>query len=43
MGVERSRELAHELVAKAVRALDGFDQRAEPLRAIARFTGERRT
>ena len=43
IGVESSRELARELVAKAVRALDAFDDRAEPLRAIARFTGERRT
>jgi geranylgeranyl diphosphate synthase type II len=43
IGVESSRELARELVAKAVRALHAFDERAESLRAIARFTGERRT
>jgi geranylgeranyl diphosphate synthase type II len=42
LGVERSRELAIELANKARQALDGFDQRAEPLRMLATFAVERK-
>ena len=41
MGLEASRGYANELVADALRALDNFDNRAEPLRAIARYILER--
>lgn len=37
IGVEESKKRAAELVELAVRALDGFDDKAEPLRAIARY------
>ena len=42
LGVERSRELSIELANKARRALDSFDQRAEPLRMLATFAVERK-
>jgi geranylgeranyl diphosphate synthase, type II len=42
LGIERSRELAIELANKARRALDSFDQRAEPLRMLATFAVERK-
>jgi len=42
IGVDRSRQLAHELVAKAQAALAHFDHRAEPLRMLAAFAVERK-
>jgi geranylgeranyl diphosphate synthase type II len=41
LGVEHSRELARDLVRRAHQALQGFDERATPLRAIATFAVER--
>jgi geranylgeranyl diphosphate synthase type II len=43
LGMEASRAKAKELVDDAVAALQAFDKRAEPLRAIARFIIERRS
>ena len=40
-GLEESRRMAHAEVAKAVDALTPFGERAEPLRAIARYIVER--
>ncbi|NOS35905.1 MAG: polyprenyl synthetase family protein [Deltaproteobacteria bacterium] len=37
IGLKESRERADELVEKALSSLDGFDERAEPLREIARY------
>ena len=42
LGLDRSWQLARDLELRARHALDGFDHRAEPLRALARFTVERR-
>jgi len=42
LGVEHSRQLAHDLEGRAQRALSSFDHRAEPLRAIASFVVERK-
>jgi geranylgeranyl diphosphate synthase type II len=42
MGIEQSRQLARDLESRANAALAGFDQRAEPLRAIASFVVERK-
>lgn len=36
-GIEQSRTLAIEAAERAVAALTGFDERAEPLRALARY------
>ncbi|MFZ5775592.1 MAG: polyprenyl synthetase family protein [Thermodesulfobacteriota bacterium] len=41
-GVERTREMARQAVDAAVDSLASFDQRAEPLRALARYIYERR-
>jgi len=41
LGIEASRTRMADLVARAQSALRGFDQRAEPLRAIARYVIER--
>jgi geranylgeranyl diphosphate synthase type II len=41
MGVEKSRAFAHDLKRRAIRALDSFDERAEPLRQLAAFVVER--
>lgn len=41
VGLERSKELARSASDDAVLALSGFDDRADPLRAIARFVVER--
>jgi geranylgeranyl diphosphate synthase, type II len=41
MGVEKSRAFAHELMRRAIAALDALDHRAEPLRQIASFVVER--
>ena len=40
-GLEKSRELARRAAAEAIDALKGFDERADPLRALARFIIER--
>jgi geranylgeranyl diphosphate synthase type II len=42
LGVDRSRELARELAARAHAALAGFAQSAGPLRAMAAFAVERK-
>ncbi|MCC6345796.1 MAG: polyprenyl synthetase family protein [Nitrospirales bacterium] len=41
-GLERSREKARELVGRALSSLEVFDEKAEPLRAIARYLLERK-
>lgn len=41
LGVERSRKFAHDLADRACRAIDDFDERADPLRALAAFAVER--
>lgn len=41
-GVEESRQIQSELVRNAVRALDLFDRKAEPLRQIAKYIIERK-
>ncbi len=41
LGLAESKEFAAQLVKDALRALDAFDQKADPLRAIARYIGER--
>lgn len=43
LGLDQSRELADNLVRRAVGALAEFDSGADPLRAIARYVVERRT
>jgi geranylgeranyl diphosphate synthase type II len=42
IGVERSRDLARELIDKAQAALGAFDHRADPLRLLAAFAVERK-
>jgi geranylgeranyl diphosphate synthase type II len=42
MGIEKSKEFAKNLVNNALQALDYFDNKAEPLRAIAHYTIERK-
>lgn len=42
IGIEQSRALAHDLEGRAQKALLQFDNRAEPLRAIAKFVVERK-
>jgi len=42
LGVEKSRKLALELTEKAVNALKGFDERADPLRELAFYLGGRK-
>jgi geranylgeranyl diphosphate synthase type II len=42
IGLDKSWELARDLERRAHHALDGFDDRAEPLRALASFAVERR-
>ena len=42
LGIERSRQLARDLVLKAHAALADFDDRADPLRALASFAVERK-
>jgi geranylgeranyl diphosphate synthase, type II len=41
LGVERSRQLARDLVGRAHEALAGFDDRADPLRMLVTFAVER--
>nr|MBP9020605.1 polyprenyl synthetase family protein [Syntrophobacterales bacterium] len=42
IGVEASREKTRELVAMALGAIDSLDGKADPLRWIAGFIGERK-
>jgi len=42
MGLAQSRIFAEDLVAKALQALDNFDNRSQPLRALANYIIERR-
>jgi geranylgeranyl diphosphate synthase type II len=42
MGLDESKTLARELINKALRALEPFDQRSDPLRAIADYIIERK-
>jgi len=42
LGLKKSKELAREKTNNALRALDIFDNRADPLRAIARYIVERK-
>ncbi|MEJ5348679.1 MAG: polyprenyl synthetase family protein [Desulfosoma sp.] len=37
LGLGRTKEIAREHVEEAVKALDGFDRKADPLRALARY------
>ena len=41
MGLSESREYAGQLIEKALHAIEAFDKKAEPLRAIARYIIER--
>jgi geranylgeranyl diphosphate synthase type II len=41
MGVEESRRIGRRLVEEAIEPLDRFDEKAEPLRAMARYIMER--
>lgn len=42
LGLEKSKKIQSELIASAIRALDKFDEKAEPLRQIARYIIERK-
>lgn len=42
-GIEKSRQIASELIGDALNALSFFDERAEPLREIARYLLERKS
>lgn len=42
LGLEKSKDFAAQLVENALQALKSFDQKAEPLRAIARYIIERK-
>jgi geranylgeranyl diphosphate synthase type II len=42
LGLAKSKEFAHNLKVEAIAALDSFDTRADPLRAIARYIVERK-
>lgn len=42
LGLDESRNLENRLVHQAIEALKGFDEKADPLRAIARFIVERK-
>jgi len=43
LGIDASRARAAELVTEAVSALEGFDDKAAPLRALARYTLDRKS
>lgn len=43
IGMQESKKRAQQLVDEAIAALECFDEKAEPLRAIARYVVERRT
>ncbi|MEA3428263.1 MAG: farnesyl diphosphate synthase [Thermodesulfobacteriota bacterium] len=42
IGINKSREFAEKLAGNALRSLDGFDNRSDPLRAIAGYIVERK-
>ncbi len=42
-GIEKSRQRAKELINGAIDFLETFDEKAEPLRAIARYMLERKS
>ncbi len=42
-GIEKSREKARELIYGAINSLETFDEKAEPLRSIARYMLERKS
>ena len=42
MGINKSREFAEKLAGNALQSLDGFDNRSDPLRAIASYIIERK-
>jgi geranylgeranyl diphosphate synthase type II len=42
LGLEESKTFAAELIENALQALESFDQKAEPLRAIARYIVDRK-
>ncbi|MGE5259024.1 MAG: polyprenyl synthetase family protein, partial [Hyphomicrobiales bacterium] len=42
LGLEKSKELAQNLTQQAIKAISGFDSKADPLRAIARYIVERK-
>ncbi len=42
LGLKKSKDFAGKLVENALQALESFDQKAEPLRAIAKFIVERK-
>lgn len=42
MGIEASKDFARELIDDSLKALDFFDTRSEPLRAIARYVIDRK-
>lgn len=42
-GIERSRQMASELIQEAIDLLSPFDEKAEPLRGIARYLLERKS
>lgn len=42
IGLEESKALEHKLITEAIEALKEFDEKAEPLREIARFVIERK-
>lgn len=42
LGLEKSKEFAKDLINTALQALDGFDKKADPLRAIATYIIERK-
>lgn len=42
LGLSQSRKFAIDLISKALRALDNFDNRSQPLRALANYIIERR-
>ena len=41
-GIEGARELGEECVRRAIRRLDSFDHKADPLRALADYVVSRR-
>ena len=41
LGLTESKEFAEQLIKNALAAVEPFDQKAEPLRAIARYIGHR--
>jgi geranylgeranyl diphosphate synthase type II len=42
LGLKESKDFASQLVENALQALESFDQKAEPLRAIAKYIIERK-